>query len=271
MKLTLTFYSLGIQVPVKLEDIPKFEHQNSVNVSVFSYNENGAPTFITPLQPSSYNFNKTVNLLLIHDGLKSHFLLIKSLPTLLRLLTKHNKTRHTCDRCYRVFDSILVFMKHCNYCKTGEPTITMPDESKLKFKNFHRKLENPVTIYADFEAFQASVTETISEKTKLICEQKPTGFAYMVVSPFPQLCKPVKVYRGSDASDVFVDMLLSECYDAEKILKTVKPMIFTPADDLSFREATICHICEEPLDWGTAGEVCRDHCHVTGISISVLL
>ena len=232
-------------------------------MNVFSYTENGAPTYMEPLQPSSYNFKKTVNLLLIREGLKSHFILIKSLPALLRLLTKHNKTRHTCDRCYRVFDSILVFMKHCNFCKTGEPTITMPDEPKLKFKNYHRKLENPVTIYADFEAFQESITETISDNTKLICEQKPTGFAYMVVSPFPELCKPVKVYRGPDASAVFVDSLLDECYSAGKILNIVKPMIFTPQDELSYREATICHICEKPLDWGTE-EVCRDHCHVTG-------
>jgi hypothetical protein len=142
----------------------------------------------------------------------------------------------------------------------------MPDDPKLQFKNFHRKLENPVTIYADFEAFQENVTKEISDKTQLICEQKPTGFAYMVVSPFPELCKPVKVYRGPDASDVFVDSLLNECYDAEKILNIVKPMIFTPEDECSYREATICHICEKPLDWGTV-EVCRDHCHVTGFSI----
>jgi hypothetical protein len=140
----------------------------------------------------------------------------------------------------------------------------MPDDSKLKFKNYHRQLENPVTIYADFEAFQENVTETISDNTKLICEQKPTGFAYMVVSPFPELCKPVKVYRGPDASEVFVDNLLDECDDAGKILNFVKPMIFTPENERLYRRATICHICQKPLDW-ESGEVCRDHCHITGI------
>ena len=235
-----------------------------MNVNVFAYSENGAPTYITPLQPSSYNFKKTVNLLLIHDNSKSHYILIKSLSTLLRLLTKHQKTRHTCDRCYRVFESILTYMRHCHYCQTGEPAIKMPDDSKLKFKNYHRQLENPVTIYADFEAFQENVTETISDNTKLICEQKPTGFAYMVVSPFPELCKPVKVYRGPDASEVFVDNLLDECDDAGKILNFVKPMIFTPENERLYRRATICHICQKPLDW-ESGEVCRDHCHITGI------
>ena len=257
--------SLGIEVPVKLEDIPKFEHQNRVNVNIFAYSENGAPTYITPLQPSSYDFKKTVNLLLIHDNSKSHYILIKSLPTLLRLLTKHLKTRHTCDKCYRVFESILTYMKHCNFCQTGEPAITLPDDPKLKFKNFHRKLENPVTIYADFEAFQENVSKEISDKTQLICEQKPTGFAYMVVSPFPELCKPVKVYRGVDASEVFVDNLLIECEDADKILNVVKPMIFTPEDEHLYRNTTICHICQKPLDWESQ-EVCRDHCHITGIS-----
>ena len=139
----------------------------------------------------------------------------------------------------------------------------MPDDPKLQFKNYHRKLENPVTIYADFEAYQEEVTEIISDNSKLICEQKPTGFAYMVVSPFPELCKPVKVYRGPDASDVFVDNLLDECYNAEKILNVVKPMIFTPECERLYQEATICHICQKPLDW-ESGEVCRDHCHVTG-------
>ena len=161
-------------------------------------------------------------------------------------------------------------MKHYNYCQTGEPTITMPDDLMLKFKNYHRKLENPVTIYADFEAFKEKLMEEISDKTKLICEQKPTGFAYMIASPFPELCKPVKVYRGSDAIDVFVDCLLNECDDAEKILNIVKPMIFTPENQRLYQAATICHICQRSLNW-ESGEVCRDHCHVTGLSIYILL
>ena len=73
-------------------------------------------------------------------------------------------------------------------------------------------MPNPITIYADFEAYNCKVNEEITESTKLLCEQKPSGYGYTVVSPYTQFCKPTVICRGIDAADVFVQNILMECY-----------------------------------------------------------
>ena len=155
-------------------------------------------------------------------------------------------------------------MKHVEFCKTGQPSIEMPlEDNTLKFRNHKFKMPNPVTIYADFEAYNVQVDETVSSNTKLVCEQRPTGFGYIVVSPYEQFAKPVFVYRGEDAAEYFVERLLMECSEVESYLKDVKPMEFTASDEQRFLNSVNCSICEEELDWENE-TICRDHCHITG-------
>jgi hypothetical protein len=137
------------------------------------------------------------------------------------------------------------------------------EDDTLKFKNFKHKMPNPVTIYADFEAYNTKVNEEVTQNTTFICEQKPTGFGYIVVSPYEKFSKPVFIYRGENAADYFVERLLMECAEVESILKEVKPMEFTALDEQNFRNSEHCSICTEELDWENQ-IICRDHCHITG-------
>ena len=137
------------------------------------------------------------------------------------------------------------------------------EDNILRFKNYKHKIPNPVTIYADFEAYNVEVNQEVTQNTTLLCEQKPTGFGYMVVSPYPEFSKPVFIYRGEDAADVFVERLLMECAEVESILKEVKPMDFTTSDEQEFLNSQNCSICGEELDWENQ-IICRDHCHITG-------
>ena len=201
--------------------------------------------------------------MIVTDGLNSHYVLIKSMAAFLKINTAYGKSGHTCNFCHRVFYSLITYMRHVDFCKTGEPTVEMPDDPVMKFKNYKYKMPNPVTVYADFEAYNCKMSEGITEKTKLLCEQKPSGFGYTVVSPYPQFCKPTVIYRGRDAADVFVQKILMECYEVELALSEVKPMDFTERDNEVFSNSETCSICTGRLDWETE-QVCRDHCHITG-------
>ncbi len=234
-------------------------------MNVFEYAENEARTFIFPIHKTSFRFKKVVNLLLVRNGSRSHYVLIKSLPAFLRLKTKHLNRMHTCEYCYRTFARARAFVKHVIFCATGKPAISMPDVPILKFKNYQHRVPNIITIYGDFEAYQVKIDKELTVNTSLISEQRPTGFGYVVVSPYPQLCKPVYVYRGPDAADVFVKAMVDECREVEHILNTVQLMIFTAEDEAAYLNSTICGICQEPLDWSSEiDRVCRDHDHVTG-------
>ena len=90
----------GLEFPVNLNDINKFENYNSsISVSVFGY-EN----LVYPLRISKHNYNRksTVNLLLISDDTKQHYCWIKDISKLLSLQTsKHGHVRHVCFTCLR--------------------------------------------------------------------------------------------------------------------------------------------------------------------------
>ena len=234
-----------------------------MSVNVFKYVENEPPTYILPVHKSSYRHKKIVNLLLLTDGENSHYVLIKSMAAFLKVKTAYGKSGHACDLCFRVFYSLITYMKHIDFCRTGEPTVEMPDDPVLKFKNFKYRMPNPITIYADFEAYKCKVNEEITESTKLLCEQKPSGYGYTVVSPYTQFCKPTVIYRGTDAADVFLQNILAECYEVESVLSEVKPMEFTEEDSESFSNSDNCSIFEGRLYWETQN-ICRDHCHITG-------
>ena len=93
----------GLQFPVNLSDINKFEnHNSSISVNVFGYEKLGYP-----LRISKHNNKResTVNLLLISNGTKQHYCWIKDISKLLSLQTsKDGNCRHVCCRCLNTFN-----------------------------------------------------------------------------------------------------------------------------------------------------------------------
>ncbi|KAL5269338.1 hypothetical protein ACHWQZ_G002978 [Mnemiopsis leidyi] len=236
-----------------------------ISINVFGYSEDEPKTHIFPLYTMSCKSKRIVNLLCLTENDRNHFVLIKSLSTFLRLVTKYEKKMVTCERCFRRFSSQRLFQKHATFCETREPAVLMPEDSILKFKNFQYKFSCPVVMYADFEAYQISMNESIGPKSSNIAEQKPTGFAYTIVSPYNVLQRPLTVYRGEDAATKFVDCLIKECYNIEDILCEVEPMDFTENDMVDFETATTCSICNQNLVWDDLDNpVVRDHCHISG-------
>jgi len=89
----------GIDYPVKIDQVKKFERQNpTISVSVFGYEENELfPLYITKDKKELH-----VNLLLYSQDTRRHYCLIRDLDRLLSSITRHD------GRMY-----------HCNYCMHG--------------------------------------------------------------------------------------------------------------------------------------------------------
>ena len=88
----------GLNFPVNLSDINKFEnHNSSISVNIFGYEK-----LVYPLRISKHNYKRksTVNLLLISDDTKQHYCWIKDISKLLPMQTlKDGRVRHVCFRC----------------------------------------------------------------------------------------------------------------------------------------------------------------------------
>ena len=149
----------GLQFPVNLSDISKFENHNySISVNVIDY-EN----LVYPLRIRKHNYKResTVNLLLISEDTKHHFCWINDISRFLSLQTsKHDHVRHVCFRCLKTLNSEKSFTSHNEHGKLHKAIkIELSEEgSKISFKNHNRSMRVSFIVYADFESFTPQIS-----------------------------------------------------------------------------------------------------------------
>ena len=150
----------GIEFPVKVKDIQKFENQNPdlPGINVFSINDNNK---IYPLRLNQKDTKKTIDLFLFSEDEKQHYSLIKNFSRLTRSqITSHSSSKvHICKKCLTHFTKKYLFKKHTRYCRKNETAaVIMPTKNTiLYFQNHLKKLPIPFVIYADFECFTMPV------------------------------------------------------------------------------------------------------------------
>ena len=141
----------GIEYPVSLKDIDKFERQNpSISITVFGYDEKS----VCPLRNSNNtNREHDIILILIKEEGVNDYCIVKNLSRLLSSqVSKHDGKKYFCKRCLNPFSTQKALDKHEEYCGNHEAVkINMPEKgTMLKFKNCHREEKVPFVIYADF-------------------------------------------------------------------------------------------------------------------------
>ena len=250
----------GINLPMKISQIPKFEKQNKISVNVFGYEAGAYPIYI-----SKHRSPRHVDLLLISQGANQHYCLITNLNRFLCHQTKNGDQRFYCCHCLHGFKTAHSLAEHKPYCQAhGPQKIKMPtDKDKwLKFKNYEKQLSSPFVIYADFECLlpkvQSCNPNPEKSSTTPVEKHVPCGYCYKIVSSNPMYSKPAVVYRGKDPVIHFLKALEKEAFDIAKIVKQIQPMKLTEQDEEAFKSATTCHICSKPL--GT--DRVRDHDHM---------
>ena len=91
----------SIEFPMSLTDVPKFEKQNNIGINVFGFKKNK----ILPLYLTKIKTEKIIPLLLLTDGLISHYCLITNFHAFMaRQFGKRNHNRYKyCERCLHGF------------------------------------------------------------------------------------------------------------------------------------------------------------------------
>ena len=178
----------GIQYPVSFRGIDHFESQNpEISITLLGYNKNER---VNTLKVSKYTGCKhDIVLLLIKDGKKSHYCLVKNTSALLASqINKHKGTSHICLNCINGFKTEQSLIKHKEYCYNNECVNIMmePPNTFLNFKNFRYSERAPFVIYADFESFikpmDSCDPDPNKSYTKKYQKHKPSGFSYYIKS-----------------------------------------------------------------------------------------
>ena len=142
------------------------------------------------------------------------------------------------------------------------------EEELISFKKYFRQIPFPFKIYADFECILKNVDNgTINNDisyTRKYQDHIPCSFAYKVVCVDNKYSKKIVLYRGKNAVNKFVILILNEYNYCRKITRKYfcKNLIMSAKENELFEMINICWICGKLIE-NTDNKV-RDHCHNTG-------
>ena len=254
----------GIEYPVSLKDLNKFEKQNpTISIIVFGFKGKN----VYPLRNSDNmdREHKIVLMLIEKDGVQ-HYSLVKNVSRLLSSqVSKHNGKKYFCDRCLNPFWCEQSLNKHLEYCSNHEAVkIEMPKKGNiLKFKNYYKGEKAPIIFYADIESLikslQTCEPSPQSSYTKKYQKHEPISFSYYIKCFDDNVFKPrLRSYTGEHAMQKFVEWLENDVKEIANISKV--DMIFGEKEKEQYEKETECWICKEDLN----DDKVRDHCHFTG-------
>ena len=259
----------GIEYPVSLKDIDKFESQNpSISITVLGYEGK----WVYPLRNSN-NTNREHNviLILIEEEGVNHYCLVKNVSRLLSSqVSNHKEKHHFCLRCLNYFWTHKSLNKHLEYCGNHEAVkINMPEKgTMLKFKNYHRGEKVLFVIYADFESCIKSIhtcdLNPENSYTKQYQKHEPISFYYYIKCFDSEVSLPIKEksYTGKNAEREFLKYVEEDIKMIANIPE--KEIIFGEKEKERYNEETRCWICKGEFDYKDKNkEKVKDHCHYT--------
>lgn len=269
----------GIEFPVSLDDIKKFEKRSGISINVYSYtfNSNKKKYNVYPLLVTDDEKIRHVDLLYIKTEKQSHYCYIKNLSRLVKQqITLHCTKIFICRRCLQYFGREDLLNKHKEYCNTHEAVrVVLPKKGEvIKFTNYKSKMKIPFVMYADFECMLVPIS-TCQPPNKIIKDNKEEDVSYTMQYQHHEArtfalyttyihgdYRDPITYFGVDAGKKFSETIKSEL---EGILQfyedNEKPMKTLTKEQLEeVANAKICHICGNKLD----KKPVRDHCHLTG-------
>ena len=165
----------GIEFPVQEKDFNKIEVKNNICINVFGYEDK--LTF--PIYISDEKFSDSMDLLLLIDDDKSHYVYIKDFNTFMFQKTKNKNKKWFCKSCLQCFSSEKVMINHKEDCLSinGKQSVDV-EERIIEFKNYSRKFPVLFKIYADFECNLQNAEIYEGSYTKKYHDHVPCSFAY---------------------------------------------------------------------------------------------
>ena len=122
--------------------------KNNICINVFSYEDE----LVFPIYVSNQKFEDSMDLLLLNDDDKSHYVYIQDFNRFVFHKTKNKNKQWFCKSCLQCFSSENMLRKHKEDCLSisGKQSIKLV-KGTIEFENYFKQIPVPFKTYADFE------------------------------------------------------------------------------------------------------------------------
>ena len=220
---------------------------------------------VFPIYVSDQKFEDSMDLLLLIDDDKSHYVYIKDFDRFIFHKTKNKNKKWFCRSCLQCLSRENALIKHreSSLSINGKQSEIL-EKGIIGFKNYFKQIPVSFKIYADFECNLRDVECFEGSYTKKYQDHISCSFAYKVVYVDDRFTKPFVVYRGENAAYEFIKAILKEHKYCRNVMNKHfnKSLIMSEEEKHLFEESNSCWICKKLID--NDEEKVRDHCHVTG-------
>ena len=146
-------------------NLSKIETKSNICTIEFYYENR----LVFPIYISDQKFENSIDLLLVIDENKSHYVYIKDFDRFMFHKTKNKNKKYFCKSCLQCFSSKNVLKKHKEVCLSidGAQSVRL-EKGTIEFKNYFKQIPVPFKIYADFECNLRGVESYEGSYTKNI-------------------------------------------------------------------------------------------------------
>ena len=258
----------NIDFPSTSKDWKKFECNNEVALNILYVPYNTKKINIAYKSKNNLTQENQIILLMISDGQKWHYLVVKNLSRLLRGITSNHKENYYCLNCfhsYRTENKLEAHKKICenhDYCHVEMPTI---NNNIIKYTHGENSIKLTFVIYADLKCLLEKMSTCINNpnesSTTKINKHTPSGYSVLTHCSFDKSKNKFNYYRGKDCMKRFSKDLrehTSKIIDYEK--KKMIPL--TTEEKIYHNKQKICYICKKEFSNNEKKNYkVRDHCH----------
>ena len=178
------------------------------------------------------NHERIINLMIMSENNRKHYVAIKSLSRLLSSEnTKHKGKEYFGMSCLQGFKEESSKDEHIGYCIDNESVkVEMPfKNSRVEFCDGQFQFKVPFIMYADFESIleliQGLGNDPRISSTGGVNNNVPSGWCVHSEFAYGKVENPLKLYRGKDCIKKFCDHVIGE---ARRLYQSFPEVPMTP-------------------------------------------
>ena len=214
---------------------------------------------------------KQVILLMISNGENWHYIVVKSLPGLLKGIRPSHNEDFYCLNCFCTYTTKNKLEEHKKICENNKYChVEIPNEENkiIKYNQGKKSIKSPFISYADLECLLEKMNTCYNNPEESsateINKHTPSGYSLFTHCSFDKTKNKLDYYRGEDCMKKFCKDLREH---ATKIInyKKKKMIPLTIKEEIYHNKQNICYICKKEFDTNDKKFYkVKDHCHYTG-------